>query len=92
MRIDYKNQKLLNEEEVSQQDVQFAVEQTKLELQSNLLATKRCIAEKENQLSEIKTTFPLDCEKYAQIRSELTSYRNGLRYLEELQKDLGFTD
>ena len=63
MRLDFKNQKPLASEDLSQQEVQFAVEETKQQLNSDILATKRAIFEKEKCLSEIKTTYPLDAKK-----------------------------
>ena len=90
MRIDFKNQKPLSEEEASQKDVQFAVEQTKLELQSSILATSQSIANSEAQLAEIKTTYPLDIDNYVKVNNELIGYKEGLKMLENLQKELGF--
>lgn len=88
MRIDFKNQKPLSEEEVSQKDVQFAVGQTKLELQSSILATNQSIANSEAKLAEIKNTYPLDIDNYVKGNNELTGYKECLKILENLQKEL----
>ena len=89
MRLDFKNQKPLANEELSQREVQSAVEKTKLQLASDILATKSAIADAEEEMSVIKTTFPLDAQKYVNKVSELTGLKEGLKQITNLQKELG---
>ena len=88
MRLNFKEQKPLANEELSQQDVQFAVEDAKLQLNSDILATQRAIAEKKAVIAEIKTTYPLDSYKYVETASELEGLEDGLKKIKALQKEL----
>lgn len=88
MRLDFKNQKPLASEDLSQQDVQFAVEDAKQQLNSDILATKRAIFEKEKAIAEIKTTYPLDVKAYVEISAELDGLEDGLKRIKALQKEL----
>ena len=90
IRLDYKGKKPLSPEAQSQKEVEFAVENAKLQLSSDILATKRAIAEQETVLSEIKTTYPLNTQDYVNHSSELASLKEGLTILESLFKELGF--
>ena len=89
MRLDFKNQKPLANEELSQRELQSAVEKTKLQLASDILATKSAIADVEEEISVIKTTFPLDTQKYVDKVSELIGLKEGLKQITALQKELG---
>ncbi len=90
MKLNYKEKKLLSEEEKSQKDIEFAVDSTKLQLYADILTTKHGISEVENELREIKTTYPFDTEKYIEKVSELDGLKDGLNKLEELKKEFGF--
>ena len=89
MRLNFKEQKPLANEELSQREVQSAVEKTKLQLASDILATKSAIADVEEEIEVIKTTYPLDAQKYVNKVSELTGLKDGLKQITALQKELG---
>ena len=89
MRLDFKNQKPLASEEMSQREVQSAVEKTKLQLASDILATKSAIADVEEEIGVIKTTYPLDTQEYVNKVSALTGLKEGLKQITNLQKELG---
>ena len=89
MRLDFKNQKPLANEELSQREVQSAVEKTKLQLASDILATKSAIADVEEEIEVIKTTYPLNTQQYVNKVSELTGLKEGLKQITNLQKELG---
>lgn len=90
IRLNYKQKTFLSTEAQSQKEINFAVEDAKLQLSSDILATKRAIAEQETILSEIKTTYPLDTQNYVEYSSKLASLKEGLVILEALSKELGF--
>ena len=89
--IDYKNKKLLNQEEKSTQDVQFMVSQTELNMQQDALATMQALYAKKKDLENLKLNYPFDMEKYIKLRGEIKSLQEGLDAIAEVQKEFGFT-
>ena len=90
MRINYKEKKILNQEEISNKDVEYAVEETKLKLQSDILATKRDLQISENRLQELKTTYPFQVDKYFEELENNISIKKGLEELNKLKDEFGF--
>ena len=88
MKIDYKNRKLMSSEEMTQKEIEFKVESAKLQLQSDILATKQSKAEVEAKLEAAKHSYPLDTQAIINCQLELESYTDGLNRLEELMKEL----
>lgn len=88
MKIDYKNKKLMSSEEMTQKEVEFKVEETKLSLQSDILTTKQSIAKYEGELEVIKHTYPLNTSRIIECQVELESYKDGLKRLEALMTEL----
>lgn len=89
MRLNYKEQKLLSEEEKSQKDVEYAVKSTKLQYQSNLLATQQSLETAKNELAEAKTEYPLDFNLVVSLMDKVESLEKGLKALNDLGKELG---
>ena len=92
MKVDYLNKKVLSEEVVENAQVEYAVESTKLELQSALLATKKSLEEAKNQLKDLKSNYPIDIEAIVEKQLEVRDYTNGIEIIESLQKEFGFKD
>ena len=92
MKVDYLNKKVLSEEVVENSQVEYAVESTKLELQSALLATKKSLEEAKNQLKDLKSNYPIDIEAIVEKQLEVRDYTNGIEIIESLQKEFGFKD
>lgn len=90
MKVDYKTKKLLSEEQVAKSQVDYAVESTKLELQSNLLATKKSLEEAKAELDSLKKDYPLDLEAIVEVSLKVRDYEDGLKIIEALQKEFGF--
>lgn len=90
MKVDYLNKKVLSEEEVATSQVEYAVESTKLELQSSLLATKKSLGEAENKLKELKTDYPLDIQAIVDAELEIRDLKDGIEIVERLQKEFKF--
>ena len=91
MKVDYKNKKVLSEEAVENSQVVYAVESTSLELQSSLLATKKSLEEAKNALKEMKCAYPLDIQAIVDKTLEIRDYEDGVKIVESLQKEFGFT-
>lgn len=90
MRINYKEKKVLSQEETNEKDVLFAVEETKLQLQSDILATKRAIESKKAEVEAAKTTYPIDTQEIIHLINEVELLTEGVKHLENLMKEFGF--
>lgn len=90
MKLDYKKKELLSPEETSTQEVAFAVEDAKLQLQSDILATKKSLETKKAELADAKSSYPLDTEKIVGIAMDIEGLKRGIKMLEDLQKEFGF--
>ena len=78
----------MSSEEMTEKEVAFKVEEAKLQLQSNILATKQSIAKAEASLELAKHTYPLDAEAIVECQLKLESYTDGLKRLETLMTEL----
>ena len=88
MKIDYKNKKLMSSEEMTEKEIEYKVESAKLQLQSDILATKQSKAKAEAELEAAKHTYPLDTQTIVKCQIELEAYEEGLSRLEALLKEL----
>lgn len=89
MKLNYKTKTLLSTEEQETKSVEYAIEETKLELLSDILATKQSLKTKQAEFEDAKTTYPLNVMKLANLREEITTLEEGLKFLNELQTELG---
>lgn len=92
MKIDYKKKVLLSSEEVDNSKVEFAVEDTKLQLESSLLATKRSLAEAKDKLKSLKQEYPIDFQKIVDVTNTIRDLEDGVKILNALRKELGFVE
>lgn len=92
MKIDYKKKVLLSSEEVDESKVEFAVEDTKLQLESSLLATKRSLAEAKDKLKGLKQEYPIDFQKIVDVTNNIRDLEDGVKILNALRKELGFAE
>lgn len=88
MKIDYKNKKLMSSEEMTQKEIECKVESAKLQLQSDILATKQSKFKAEAELEAAKHTYPLDTPKIIECQAEVEAYTEGLAKLEALMTEL----
>jgi quercetin dioxygenase-like cupin family protein len=88
MKIDYKNKKLMSSEEMTQKEIEYKVESAKLQLQSDILATKVSKAEFEAKLEAAKHSYPLDTQTIIALQDEVEAYTEGLEKLEALMTEL----
>lgn len=90
MRINYKEKKLLSEEQTKSKEIEFAVEKAKLQLDADILSTEEAIEESNSELEEIKTTYPLDTKKYVEIKWRIFVLERYVSDLKELKNECGF--
>ena len=86
IKINYKERKLL--EDSVEKDVSFMVEETSLNIQQDVIATKRELKTKELELENIKSSYPLELEKYLKVKSEILSLKAALDEIAALQTEL----
>ena len=89
MKLDYKNRKLLSSEAQDQNEVEFAVQNTRLQFESDKLATKRAIAEYQEKLDNLKSDYPIDIQEIITTQEYLKNLQAGLEAIVDLQKQLG---
>lgn len=89
MKINYKERKALSSEEQSQKEVSRAVENAKLQLQSDILATQSALEDKKQELEDAKSTYPLDAITIVNLQTEVEGLEDGLKKLKTLQEELG---
>ena len=89
MKINYKEKKALSSEEQSQKEVSRAVENAKLQLQSDILATQSALEDKKQELEDAKTTYPLSAINIVNLMTEVEGLEDGLKKLKALQEELG---
>ena len=89
IKIDYKNKKVL--EPNPEKEVAYMVEETDLNLQQDVIATKRKLKEQMIVLNEIKSSYPLDVQRYLEVKSNVDALKDGLIEVANLQEELGFT-
>lgn len=90
MKINFKERKLVSSEELDQKEVQYAVDEAKLQLQSDILATEKSLASKKAELDDAKCSVPLNSSNIVNLQIEVESLEDGLKRLNALKKEFGF--
>lgn len=90
MRLNFKEGKALSSEELSQREINRAVENAKLQLAADISATKYALADKKDELEVATTTSPLDTKTIINLQVEVENLEDGLSRLEKLQKEFGW--
>ena len=89
MKLDYKNRKPLSSEVQDQKEVEFAVQNTKLQFEADKLATQRAIAELNKKLDNWKSDYPINIQAIITAQEDLKNLEAGLEAIKDLQKELG---
>ena len=90
MRLNFKEGKALSSEELSQREINRAVENAKLQLAADISATKYALADKKDELEVAMTTAPLNTKVIIDLQVEVENLEDGLSRLEKLQKEFGW--
>ena len=78
----------MSSEEMTQKEIEYKVESAKLQLQSDILATKVSKPKAEAELEAAKYAYPLDTPKIIEYQAEVEAYTEGLEKLEALMTEL----
>ena len=92
MKIDYANRKNLSQEVVDQENLEYSIEQTKLDLEGQKLTTQKLLSQAEKELVSLKTDYPLNTEALYKKALEVEERMNQLGFIEALQAEFGFIE
>ena len=86
--LKYKELLQQSAQERESQDLQFVVENAKLQLQSDKLATQQKVSELTRKVNDLKRAEPISFQAILSAQDELRGYIEGLARLEDLEKEL----
>lgn len=90
MRINFKEGKALCEQEMCQKEIEFAVNEAKLQYQADRLATEKELATKKANLEVAMTTAPLNMQSIINLQIEVEGLEDGLKRMDTFAKSVGF--
>ena len=90
MKINYKDKKYISQEEIESQDVEFMVEDTKLQFQKDYLETKKELSVARLNLDDLKTDYPLDIQAIIDKEVEIENLSDALSRMDRLKEEFGF--
>ena len=90
MRLNFKERRPVSSEELSQKEINRAVENAKLQLAADISATRYALADKQEALEVAMTTAPLNTKLIIDLQVEVENLEDGLSRLEKLQKEFGW--
>ena len=90
MRINFAKCEALCESEMCQKEIEFAVNEAKLQYQADRLATEKSLATKKAELEVAKTTSPLNMSNIINLQIEVESLEDGLKRMDALAKEFKF--
>lgn len=90
MKINYKNKKFISPEETESKELEFMVEDVKLQFQKDLLETKKALSVSQAALNDLKTDYPLDVQAIIDKQIEIENYSDAIDRMNKLAEELGF--
>ena len=73
-----------SQQELDQADVQYKVEEAKLQLQGDILVTKQSLTKAEKVLVEATRAYPFNPKAVVEAQVEVEAFKDGLGRLEAL--------
>ena len=92
MKINYKDKKFISPEEVESKEVEFMVEDARLQFQKDLLETKRALQDSQMDLNDLKTDYPLDIQAIIDKQIEVENYKDAIKRMNKLAEEFGFNE
>jgi hypothetical protein len=86
--LKYKELILESKEEQDIQEVEFEVEASKQQLESDILATKKSLASRGRDLLMAKRRRPFDSQSVIDVQVSIEQLEDGLSRLEKLKEEL----
>ena len=92
MKIDYANRKNLSQEAVDQENLEYSIEETKLDLESQKLSLQRSLSTAEKELASLKTDYPINIKAIYEKSLTVDELRNQLCFVNKLQSEFCFVN
>ena len=90
MKIDYKNKKFISQEEIESKEIEFMVEEERLQFEKDLLETRKELSEARLRLDDLKTHYPLDIQDIIDAQIEIENLEDAIRRMDGLRLEFGF--
>ena len=92
MKIDYANRKNLSQEAVDQENLEYSIQETKLDLETQKLSLQRSLSTAEKELASLKTDYPINIKAIYEKFLTVEELKNQLRFVEKLQAEFCFVE
>ena len=86
--LKYKDRLLQSDQDKAQKEVEFQVKQAMLQLDADLLATEQSLAENEELLNRLLSTYPFDVQAIINTKTAIAELEAGIEELKKLKKEL----
>lgn len=92
MKINYKDKKFISPEEMESKEIEFIVEDAKLQFQKDLLETRKALSTTEVELSDLKISYPLDVQAIIDKQIEVENFEDAIERMKALAEEFGFSN
>jgi hypothetical protein len=86
--LKYKDRLLQSDQDKAQKEVEFQVKQAMLQLDADFLATEQSLAENEELLNKLLSTYPFDVQAIINTKTVIAELQAGIEELKKLKKEL----
>lgn len=86
--LKYSERLQMSQTEKDSQESQYQVEQAKLQLSSDILATQQSVMNASKRVDELKGQFPLKSADIISAQGDLEGFEQGLKMLKALESEL----
>ena len=90
MKINYKDKKFISPEEMESKEIEFIVEDAKLQFQKDLLETRKALSTTEVELNDLKISYPLDVQAIIDKQIEVENFKDAINRMNVLAEEFGF--
>lgn len=91
IQINYKEKKLLTEEEMIQEELDYMIGEQKLSFERDLLANRKDLSTLKAQLKSEEQNYPLDIVKIYSLYKQISELEKAIEYWDkDLRNKLGF--
>lgn len=90
MKINYKDKKFISPEEMESKEIEFIVEDAKLQFQKDLLETRKALSTTEVELNDLKISYPLNVQAIIDKQIEVENFKDAINRMNVLAEEFGF--
>ena len=92
MKIDYANRKSLSQEVIDQENLEYSIQEPKLDLETQKLSLQRSLSTAEKELASLKTDYPINIKAIYEKSLTVEELKNQLSFVEKLQAEFNFVN